>query len=377
MDAIEKAIRNALEKGNAEDRAYREKVYRSAFAALDRALQANPGITVENAIKRRKAMQAKIAEIESEFLPAVAVRAEESEREDNGAAPSIDSPAARGSANIPSVDAPVVVAEPGSRVEPPLGSATVNVPPGAGDARARVSADFSDIKPEPALAATSPSGPAAEISADRDERRVRPRRFPLGAVLGVLLLAGAGYGIWWSVENGLLQVPGGSGRTAPAAQEAAPSVGAGETDQERQWVVVFTPNDPTLVSAPSDAEAEVMQDDDGIFLRVRSGPSGSAVSFDVGQGILEQLAGRHAVFDIVARAGDGNDTQMSVDCNFGELGDCGRRRYVVGREKNEYLFDLGFPDTRPNAAGTIAINSDFEGQGRSVDIYEIRVSTTD
>ena len=72
MDAIEKAIRNAFEKGDADDRAFREKVYRSAFAALDRALLANPGITVEVAIKRRKAMQAKIAEIESEFLPAVA-----------------------------------------------------------------------------------------------------------------------------------------------------------------------------------------------------------------------------------------------------------------------------------------------------------------
>ncbi|TIT23575.1 MAG: hypothetical protein E5W70_07425, partial [Mesorhizobium sp.] len=72
MDAIEKAIRNAFEKGNADDRAFRERVYRSAFAALDRALQANPNVTVEVAIKRRKAVQAKITEIESEFLPAVA-----------------------------------------------------------------------------------------------------------------------------------------------------------------------------------------------------------------------------------------------------------------------------------------------------------------
>ena len=71
LDAIEKAIRNALEKGNAEDRVFRERVYRSAFAALDRVLQANPNVTVEMAIKRRKAVQAKITEIESEFLPAV------------------------------------------------------------------------------------------------------------------------------------------------------------------------------------------------------------------------------------------------------------------------------------------------------------------
>ncbi|MGC4024161.1 MAG: hypothetical protein QM744_02735 [Mesorhizobium sp.] len=67
MDVIEKAIRNAFEKGDASDQAFRERVYRQAFAALDRVLQANPGVTVESAIKRRKALQAKIVDIEQEF----------------------------------------------------------------------------------------------------------------------------------------------------------------------------------------------------------------------------------------------------------------------------------------------------------------------
>jgi hypothetical protein len=137
---------------------------------------------------------------------------------------------------------------------------------------------------------------------------------------------------------------------------------------------VFTPKDPTLVNAPADAKADVMEDDTGAFLRLRSGNSGSAVSFDVGQGILEQLAGKHAVFVISARAEEGQETQVSVDCNFGELGDCGRKRYAVGHERNEYLFDVQMPDKQPGAAGTIAINSDFDNKGKSVDIYEIRVS---
>ena len=72
MDVIEKAIRNAFEKGDADDRAFREKVYRSAFAALERALQANPDLAPETAAKRRSDLQAKIAEIETEFIPAVA-----------------------------------------------------------------------------------------------------------------------------------------------------------------------------------------------------------------------------------------------------------------------------------------------------------------
>jgi hypothetical protein len=118
-----------------------------------------------------------------------------------------------------------------------------------------------------------------------------------------------------------------------------------------------------------------MQDDSGNFIRIRSSASGSAIIFDVGQGILERIAGKKAAFDIVARASEeGKDTQISVTCSFGELGDCGRKRYAVGHERNEYLFDVQFPDKHPGAAGTIAINSDFDKQGKSVDIYEIRVS---
>ncbi len=55
---------------NAEDRAFREKVYRSAFAALERATASHPELTVETAIRRRRSLQAKITSIESEYLPA-------------------------------------------------------------------------------------------------------------------------------------------------------------------------------------------------------------------------------------------------------------------------------------------------------------------
>mgnify|MGYP000937047024 CR=1 FL=1 len=106
MDAIEKAIRNAFEKGNADDRAFREKVYRSAFAALDRALQANPGVTVEVAIKRRKAMQAKIAEIESEFLPAVGAREQAPAASPAAPAAEVGAVGTAQQAPVPTIDAP-------------------------------------------------------------------------------------------------------------------------------------------------------------------------------------------------------------------------------------------------------------------------------
>ncbi|AGB42584.1 hypothetical protein Mesau_00079 [Mesorhizobium australicum WSM2073] len=378
MDAIEKAIRNALEKGNAEDRAFRERVYRSAFAALDRALQANPGVTVEVAIKRRKAIQAKITEIESEYLPAVP-----------GVAPQIDAPAVEAAAGA----APAV--EAGPRASSP--AVTVDGPgqPASDAPRSRVLPVVPDIMPDatlpgaPAIDMSVPasSGAATEVAPDRDERRIRGRRLPLTAIFfTVTLLAAIGIGLYFAMQTGVFKTAAQLNTAPPEApptvedDDFTPADGAnapakpGAADLSRDWINVFLPSDPTHVAAPSDAKAEVMKDDSGPFLRIQSGASGSAIAFDVGQGVLEKLAGKHAVFDIIARAEDGKDTQISVDCNFGELGDCGRKRYAVGQQKNEYLFDVKFPDKHPGSAGTIAINSDFDKQGKAVDVYEIRVS---
>lgn len=376
LDAIEKAIRNALEKGNAEDRAFRERVYRSAFAALDRALQANPGVTVEVAIKRRKAIQAKITEIESEFLPAVP---------DVG--PQGDAPAVElGADPAPAVETGRQASSPDVVVDEPVHSA-------ADAPRSRVLPVVPDIMPEatlpdaPAIDMSVPAsaGATTEVAPDRDERRIRGRRLPLTAIfLTVTLLAAVGIGLFFAVQTGVFKTSAQLDTAPPQApptvedDDFTPADGGpakpGAADQARDWINVFSPADASHVSAPSDARAEVMKDDTGSFLRIRSGASGSAISFDVGQGVLEKLAGKHAVFDIIARSEEGKETQISVDCNFGELGDCGRKRYAVGQQQNEYLFDVQFPDKRPGSAGTIAINSDFDKQGKAADIYEIRVS---
>ncbi|RWM25405.1 hypothetical protein [Mesorhizobium sp.] len=397
MDAIEKAIRNAFEKGNAEDRAFREKVYRSAFAALDRVLQANPNVTVEAAINRRKAVQAKIAEIESEFLPAVQAVPDVTLPSESGTpagnaapAPSIDTPT---QSPAPSVDAPRPPAQ-----AAPSPSITVDGPvqPDASDApRSRVLPRVPDIMPDEALPNApilddSPGasvGNGAEVAPDRDERRIRGRRLPLTAIFVVAtLLAAAGIGGYFAFQNGVFKTaaeldtgppeapPTLEGEESSQPADTGSPQKPGEADQSKNWINVFSPSDPTHVSTPSDAGAEVMKDDTGQFLRIRSGASGSAIAFDVGQGVLEKLAGKHAMFDIIARSEEGKETQISVDCNFGELGDCGRKRYAVGHERNEYLFDVQFPGKHPGAAGTIAVNSDFDKQGKSVDIYEIRVS---
>ena len=206
--------------------------------------------------------------------------------------------------------------------------------------------------------------------------------------VAVTLLCAAAIGGWWAYQLGLFKLP--SAPFAPPriveeeefdpAQEMPLSSRAsrrGGTQELRNWISVFSPDDPSAVNAPSGATAEVSQDESGQFIRIRSGTTGAAVVFDVGQGILEQIAGKKAVFDISARAEDGTQTQISINCDFGELGDCGRQRYAVGYERGEYLFDVELPGNRPGAGGSIAINSDFSNEGKAVDIYAIRVSVVE
>jgi len=342
LDPIEKAIRSAFEKGNADNRDFREKVYRAAFAALDRALKANPNLTVEAAINRRKALQAKIAEIETEFMPAVVP----------------ESPVAETAHAEPSLD----------DVRPVR----------SGD----VAPDIAGERRNGAPRAKAPRGRKAAAESQQNGRRKRKSGFSFGGLLGTLVvLAALAGGGWWLWQTGALQPArnNGNGPARIAQNQNEENDGgpmkSGQADPNRAWIDVFSPADASTVTAPGQTTAEVMQDGSGSFLRIRSsGGSDAAVLFDVGQGVLERLAGKQATFDIIARGAEGKATQMSVECNFGELGGCGRKRYAVGADQGDYLFELDFRSQNPGAGGTIAINSDVAGQGKSADIYEIRVS---
>jgi hypothetical protein len=361
LDPVERAIRSAFEKGDAEDRAFRERVYRKAFEALDRALKANPSLTVETAIKRRKSLQSRIAEIESEYIPAVGP-AVAPPVEADGSDPLAGPVALDLGAGLTHDERVASPAEMDAATLGALGGLNVaadRAPPGA-DAGAGLQAD--------------PAG--------RPPRRRRPYAWAfLAATVLAVVAVGAVFayqtGLFLSAEQRDTAVPNPS----PIAEgedfipEAeAPAVLPGNADPDRDWISIFDPAKADGIVTPGGATAELLEDESGRYVRVRSGPDGASVSFEIGQGVLERLAGRTATFDIVARAEEGQETEMSVDCSFGELGDCGRRRYAVGYEKADYLFELALPDVRPGAGGAVAVVSDFAQQGRAVDIYEIRVS---
>lgn len=340
MDPIEKAIRSAFAKGDPGDRAFREKVYRSAFAALDRALEANPNMTGAVAVRRRQSLLAAVTAIETEFIPAKA------------AAPVSQQQAQPQQQGQPRQAAPrVSVAEDTRRQE------QVFAPTLDGES--------------PLVAPRRPDKPAKKRGRDaapgHAERQPRRRRGIAGLLIVLMVLIAGLAAAWWFA--GALRGPA----APPPVREETPPRLPGDAATLEGWIDIFTPADPTVVAAPGDSRAEVMDDDDGQFLRIRSGASGSPVLFDIGQGVLEQVAGGRAVFNIVARGADGEGTQFAVDCSLAELGDCGRKRYDAGATRDDFLFEIELPASRADSGGTIAINPDVEGGGRSLDIFAIRV----
>jgi hypothetical protein len=380
LDAIERAIRSALERGDADDRGFREKVYRSVFAALERNIAASSGLTEEVAQRRRLALKARITEIEQEFQPALRAAGREPapppiSATDQPAAP-MSGPEVRGPLDLggPEFEAPVP-----SLDEPARGAHRFG----------HSAPDFPDIGPADGSPGFAPDADlAATPAADErlyDREAASERRRPWAAMLiAATVLAALAIGGWMAVSMGLLGRPDGSVPNPPvetAAEdfepEPAPPLGPATAETTRDWITAFSPADPVAVTAPAGARADIMEEEGQPFIRIRSGAAGEPVVFDVGQGILERLAGRSAVFDIVGRAEEGQETQISVQCDFGGLGDCGRRRYLVGTHRGDYLFEVELPSGSPRGAGTISIVSDVDNGGKAVDIFEIRASVTE
>lgn len=344
MDGVEQAIRNALAKGKAESRAFRERVYLSAMSALEKSIAAHSDAAPEAGERRRKALRDVIRRIETEFLPAVETLGE------TRPAPPPHQPPAQ-----PQVS-------PVRRSEP------------AEAARQEAETDF--------VAELRPPQRDQVAGEDGAERRRRPFTWLL---VFALVLSSIGIGIWWIVSSGLLlpqaerdgSVPNPppvlqGDDFVPADQSTANGI-AGGTTGDGNWITIFTPDDLTTAVAPGGTTVSVVDEGTISVLRIEPSSTDSAVLFDVGQGALEQMAGKRVIFDIVAKTSEEQGTQMSIRCNFAELGDCGRKRYDVETAPNEFLFEIELPDRAPGSAGSIALTPDISAGKAAVDILSIKV----
>lgn len=197
----------------------------------------------------------------------------------------------------------------------------------------------------------------------------------LAAILAIVLWAiGSGAGLFGGPSDGPATTAQKPAEEETAARPSAANGDAVLEPSREGWIAIFSPSDATAVGVPPGATAEIKEGEDTQFVRIATPSADTAVSFDVGRGVLEQLAGGPAILSLVAEAVEGEETQISVSCDFGGLGECGRKRYVVGDTRAEHLLEIELADGPLPSHGVISIVPDVSGGGRALDVFEIRAS---
>ena len=98
------------------------------------------------------------------------------------------------------------------------------------------------------------------------------------------------------------------------------------------------------------------------------------VALPIDASALNELAGRASVIALTVRAAGDQPTAFYVKCDFGGMGDCGRRRFNAESQATDALIEVDFTRAMaPSSGGTISINSDVEGNGRAVELFGIRI----
>ncbi|RST87193.1 hypothetical protein EJC49_07045 [Aquibium carbonis] len=419
MNPIEKTIRTALERGDAEDRAYREKVYRSVYAALEKSIAANPDLPEDAILHRRDMLKSSIRTVEQEFVPAfepeapTVLAADETVEappahdafEAAPRAPARDrgarsSWAAASSRYYGDEAEPVETVRPRGNRPVPAHAPTPQYDDDAvplPEIEPRHSPDADGYEPlDPGFDGLSASreprsGYRPYDDRDIDDERPKRRRgrFFIIVFLAVTLLASAAMSIWWAMDSGLFLSAEERDTRVPNPplqledEDFQPNGPPPLSDQEAadgrndDWITVFTPTDPTRVITPPGGAAQVIEIEGGTALRIRSASPDQPVRFEIGEGVLQRIAGRRAVFNIRARTDQGAETQVLVTCDFGPLGDCGRNRLFVSSENRDFVIGRDMPNASPTGAGSIAIASDVGTDGLTVDIIDIRVAMPD
>jgi hypothetical protein len=231
--------------------------------------------------------------------------------------------------------------------------------------------------------------PAAISEAEQSEAPQRaqpalePKRGWAFLFILITLLAFFVMALWIAFSTGALKIRSASDEAADTSVTVAPADEPKPSAQmpaappvSDDWLMIFRPDNPGDLVVDPTIKADITGQGPLSRLRIEPAPSttgDAAVVFAIGEGILQQLAGKKAVFDIVAAADKGSPTQISVLCDFAGLGDCGRKRYQIDDATSDNLFQIEFPGGAPQGAGEIILNPDVDGKGRALIIYAIKV----
>ncbi|WFU02342.1 hypothetical protein QA648_00730 [Rhizobium sp. CB3171] len=409
MSGLETAIRSALERSERANPEIRARIYQSARQALEAGLRKQDITDIGIISAQRQRLEATIRAIEGE---------ERARPPEPSAAPEVEAPyvpPAPPQQQAPrpmqqrQEQEPVMSVRGETRDHPVAGQASVPVEPAAPES------DFGDMR----------AGPADHLGADSDERqavaapaatrsmnfkperaavRRKPRKFFSRLLVFCILLAFLGVGAWWIKTSGVFMTAAQRDTSVPNppahvdSQDFNGNNNADDTSDDddnsgppanpglatidpqnsfsEEWIEIFKPTDLAKVASGPQAKAENVSENEGPAVRLTSETSGADgnASVEVPANVLQQLAGKSSTVALTLQSTSDTPTQITVECDFGSLGSCGRHRFDVTRQKTDALFQVRYDRSlAPTTPGRLIINSDVDGKARGINIYAIRV----
>ena len=377
MSGLETAIRNALarsERANAEVRA---RIYQSARNALEAGLRKQEVSDPETIAAQRHRLEATIHQIEAE------------ERAGHVA------PQSREVRVDPAVEArpePVAHAERAARPEPALDAEPRVETERRVEAERPATSDIGAIRPERADGfgkGGKPAAGAAQPADFRPERAAKPRRrrgrlFSFLLVVATLIAA-CGALAWWVQTSGLLEELRNGTDNSPSPATVSGEDFSGEDPIKRaldtqsrftaDWRAVFAPADTAKLSAGPAGRFEAVSTNEGPAVRVTSSnpERDGAVEIAVSPEILGEMGGKTSTISMALQAVGDKPVQVTVECDFGTMGGCGRHRFTVSA-RTDILFQVEFGGSlSPSEPGHLLLNSDITGGDASVNLYAVRI----
>ena len=377
MSGLETAIRNALarsERANAEVRA---RIYQSARNALEAGLRKQEVSDPETIAAQRHRLEATIHQIEAEERAGHVVPQSREVRVD------------------PAVEVrpePVVHAERAARPEPALDAEPRIETERRVEAERPATGDIGAIRPERADGfgkGGKPAAGAAQPADFRPERAAKPRRrrgrlFSFLLVVATLIAA-CGALAWWVQTSGLLEELRNGTDNSPSPATVSGEDFSGEDPIKRaldtqsrftaDWRAVFAPADTAKLSAGPAGRFEAVSTNEGPAVRVTSSnpERDGAVEIAVSPEILGEMGGKTSTISMALQAVGDKPVQVTVECDFGTMGGCGRHRFTVSA-RTDILFQVEFGGSlSPSEPGHLLLNSDITGGDASVNLYAVRI----
>lgn len=153
-------------------------------------------------------------------------------------------------------------------------------------------------------------------------------------------------------------------------------------------ITILDPADPTSLETANRGKIELMEQGQKQYLRlisVRGTDSKTEpalpILLQLAPGVLTQIAGKKATVEILAKSGEASPITFAVACNFGDLGQCTRKRFRIGLQPEAIVFPIEISsEYREGQTASLALSTDVSksanltGEGSKLDILGAKLS---